>query len=101
MIYFLCILTIVFFLTTLFLGFYCYKFGKMILNIQDELESSIGLLEERTQSIARILEVPLFYDSPEIRRVHEDIKESKEALIQIAKTFSKIQENQEEEDGGS
>ena len=64
--------------------FFCFKFAMTILRVQDAIESSLEVLDERYNSMTRILETPLFYDSPEIRRVLEDIKASRDAVLYIA-----------------
>ena len=42
------------------------------------------MLDQRYESISKVLEIPLFQDSPEIRRVHEDIKKSRDSILEIA-----------------
>ncbi len=64
--------------------FYAYKFGVVILRIEDAIEESLDLLDQRYESISKVLEIPLFQDSPEIRRVHEDIKKSRDSILEIA-----------------
>jgi len=64
--------------------FYAYKFAVIILRIEDAIEVSLDLLDERYSSIAKILEIPLFADSPEIKQVHNDIKKSRESILEIA-----------------
>ncbi len=64
--------------------FYAYKFGVIILRIEDAIEESLDLLDQRYQSISKVLERPLFQDSLEIRQVHDDIKRSRESILEIA-----------------
>ncbi len=64
--------------------FYAYKFGIIILRIEDAIEESLDLLDQRYQSISKVLERPLFQDSLEIRQVHDDIKRSRESILEIA-----------------
>ena len=49
--------------------FYNYKFGRILIRMEDALETSLDRLDERYRSIASILEIDLFYDSPQIRQV--------------------------------
>jgi len=65
-------------------AFYAYKFGILILRIEDAIEESLDLLDQRYQSISKVLERPLFQDSPEIRQVHDDIRRSRESILEIA-----------------
>jgi hypothetical protein len=55
-------------------------------------------MDERIESIDKVLEIPLFFDSPEIRRVHDDLRLSRDAMIRVAETFSTIENEIEEED---
>lgn len=64
--------------------YFCIKFALTILRVQDSIESGIDSIEERHQSISEILSRPLFFDSPEIRKVLEDIEETRDTLHQIA-----------------
>ena len=64
--------------------FYVYKFAIVILKIEDALEVSLDLLDERYSSITKVLEIPLFADSPEIKQVHNDIKKTRESILEIA-----------------
>jgi len=68
--------------------FYCIKFGIIILRVQDTLEDSLDIIDEKYISMTEICERPLFYDSPEVRRVLSDIKETRAALHQIAFSLS-------------
>ena len=43
------------------------KFGTIILEVQEIIEESINDLDNRQASITKILQTPLFYDSPEVR----------------------------------
>lgn len=67
--------------------YYLIKFSMILLRFQDAIEDCIGILDERQESISRILKIPIFYDSPEIRRVLEDIKISRESIIKVANSF--------------
>ncbi len=67
--------------------YYNIKFGIKILNMQDSIEEALDILDEREESIGKVLEIPLFYDSQEIKRVHDDIKRTKRAVESIADTL--------------
>jgi hypothetical protein len=67
--------------------YYNVKFGIKILNMQDSIEEALDILDEREESIGKVLEIPLFYDSPEIKRVHHDIKRTKHAMLRVANTL--------------
>jgi len=79
-----------------FAAFYLWRFSKMILKIEDEIEVALDVLDERYRSISKVLEIPLFYDSPEIKRVVEDVKGSREAILRVANSIAKIEEETDE-----
>ena len=69
--------------------YYAFKFAIVILKLQDALEDSLDVIDEKYASIAAICERPLFYDSPEVRQVLKDIKDTRGSLHQIAIALSK------------
>jgi len=76
---------------------YNIRFALIILKVQDSIEESLDVLDERYASISQILGRPLFYDSPEIRQVLQDIEQSRDAILYIANTMSRIEEVDESE----
>ena len=72
------------------------RFGMKLMQIEDVLEECLDILDTRYASISKVLEIPLFYDSPEVRKVHEDIKAARDSILLVASTVAKIDENQED-----
>jgi hypothetical protein len=70
--------------------YYLAKFSLIILRIQEAIEESLDVIDERYQSISKILEIPLFYDSPQIRQVINDIKITRDTLLKVAKRFATV-----------
>ena len=68
--------------------FYIYRFGIIILKIEDAIEQSLDILDQRYASITEVLSIPLFADSPEIRQVHKDIEKSRDAILTIANALT-------------
>ena len=77
--------------------YYNVKFGLMILKIQDNIEESLDMLDERYASISKILEVPLFYDSQEVRSVLKDVEIARDNMLKIAGLLASIDEEAIEE----
>ena len=77
--------------------YYNVKFGLMILKIQDNIEESLDMLDERYASISKILEVPLFYDSQEVRSVLKDVEIARDNMLKIAGLLASIDEEAVEE----
>ena len=69
-------------------AFYAIKFGILVLRFQDALEDSLDVIDEKYNSITSICERPLFYDSPEVRQVLKDIKDTRDSLHGIAFSLS-------------
>ena len=80
--------------------FYNYKFGRTLIRMEDALEESLDKLDQRYVSISEVLEIPLFYDSPQIRQVVADIKECQDSILFVANEIGRLEETQdgEEED---
>ena len=78
------------------LAYYTYKMALIVLKVQDAVEESLDILDKRYESISKILKIPLFYDSPEIKKTVEDIRRSREAILYVAKQLTSIQEDEED-----
>lgn len=75
------------------LGFSIYfnvKHGLMILKIVDSIENTLDIMDERYLSMSQILEIPLFYDSPQIRQVLNDIEKCRNSILSSAHLLSDI-----------
>ena len=79
--------------------YYCFKFAMVILRVQDVLEESLDTLDERYGSITEILNRPLFYDSPEVRTVLEDIRVTRRAMHTIARALVENFDEREQNEG--
>jgi hypothetical protein len=72
--------------------YYVIKFSLIIIRVEDAIEESLDIIDERYRSISGILEIPIFYDSPQIRQVVSDIKITRDTLLLIANKFASIDE---------
>ncbi|MCW4027791.1 MAG: hypothetical protein NWE76_09960 [Candidatus Bathyarchaeota archaeon] len=70
--------------------YYAVKFALIILRVEDAIEESLDVIDEKYRSMSKVLEIPLFYDSPQIRQVVNDIKATRETLLLIANKFAAI-----------
>ena len=75
-------------LVTILASYYCIKFALVLLKIQDALEASLDAIDEKHQKMSEILERPLFYDSPEVRQVLDEIDNTRVLLHEIAYALS-------------
>jgi hypothetical protein len=60
--------------------------------MEDALEQSLDRLDARYESISKVLEIPLFYDSPQIRQVVADIKECQNSILYVANEIGRLEE---------
>ena len=60
--------------------------------MEDALEQSLDKLDERYESISKVLEIPLFYDSPQIRQVVKDIKDCQDSILYVANEIGRLEE---------
>ena len=67
-----------------------FKFSMILINIEDSTEACLDILDKRYKSISNVLEMPIFFDSMEVRGVIEDIRTSRDALLIVA---NKLTEN--------
>ena len=87
------ILTVCVFLLTIALLFSLYKlfkFSMILIKIEDSIEECLDILDERYKSMSEVLEIPIFFDSVEVRRVVNDVKLSRDSLVIVA---NKLTEN--------
>ena len=69
------------------------KLGMTILKIEDSITECLDIVDERYQSISKVLEIPVFFDSVEVRQVIEDIRLTQSSLLKVANVLSSVQES--------
>ena len=72
---------------------FCIKFGLVIIKMQDALEESLDLLDQKYNNLSKILEIPIFYDSQEVRKAVREVEDAKNIILYIA---NKITQSVEE-----
>jgi len=80
------------FLWALTATYYCIKFARSLLDITESIETALDILDERYGSISKILQIPIFYDSVEVRQVLQDINESRDAILRVASIVGRVEE---------
>ncbi len=70
--------------------YFNYKHGVIIITLVDAVEDSLSVLDEKEESISKILEIPLFYDSPQVRQVHNDIIDCRDSILSIANALGNV-----------
>tara|TARA_B000000557_G_C20787209_1_gene449235 strand:+ start:1017 stop:1319 length:303 start_codon:yes stop_codon:yes gene_type:complete len=88
----------------IFSSYFCIKFALFIIRIQDTLEDSLEKLDKKHDRVEEILKIPVFFDSPEIRSLLSEIKETRDIILNISFELNNLsrknfdQENEKELD---
>ena len=75
--------------------YFNYKHGILIIHLIDEIELALDVMDEKEKSISQILEIPLFFDSPQIKQVHNDIARCRDSILKVAMTFGNVDDMKE------
>ena len=78
--------------------YYNYKFARTIMRVEDAINLSLDELDERYATISEILEMPTFYDSPQVRQVVNDISASRDAVLYVANQLTRVEVDGEEKE---
>lgn len=70
--------------------FYLIKFALIIIRVQDVVEDSLDILDEKYADISEILRRPLFFDSPEIRSVLMSVEDVRKSILGIAQALTSV-----------
>ena len=90
------VLSSLLFAVTCILLYKIYQYSLIILSVEETIEQSIDILEERIISMDKILEKEVFFDSVEVRQVINDIKISKDAVLAVSSALIIGEKNIEE-----
>lgn len=80
----LLISTIILSLLLIISVYFNIKHGLLIVKFVDAIENSLDVMDERYSSIDKVLETPLFYDSPQIRQVLDDVRVCRDSILLAA-----------------
>lgn len=94
MIYALIVISILFILST----YYCLKFAIIIIEISEAIEESLDEIDENYSNISKILEIPIFYDSYEVKSAVNSLEDARNSLLNVANKLSNSNLNDKEVD---
>lgn len=77
--------------------YYCIKFALIIIRVKDAVEVSFEKIDESYYKISEILQIPLFYDSKEVKQTLNEIRNVRDILLFIASQLSNSIEEVEDE----
>ena len=72
------------------------KHGLIIIKLTESIEDTLDILDEKYDAMSKILEIPLFFDSPQIKSVVEDIKLCRDSLLKSANLLTNLNEDLDE-----
>jgi hypothetical protein len=65
--------------------------------MQEVIEESLDIINEKYNNLSKILEIPIFYNSTEIKNVIAEVQETRDVLLYIANQLVKDKNTLEEE----
>lgn len=77
-------------------AFLNYKLGKIILQMEDAIEDSLDEIDQIYGRIVKILEIPVFFDSVEVRQVIADIENTRDVVLKIANNLSNATKDEDD-----
>tara|TARA_Y100001972_G_scaffold31429_1_gene38675 strand:+ start:1770 stop:2051 length:282 start_codon:yes stop_codon:yes gene_type:complete len=81
----------------LIVSYYCIKFALIILKVKQAIEDSLEKIDESYYKISEVLNIPIFFNSKEVKTVIDEIKNSRDILLFIANSLTNsIEEEQDE-----
>ena len=95
------VLSIVVAILTVLLGVsiaYNVKFARIIFQVEDSIEVSLDVLDNCYNSMVKIADKEIFFDSPEVRQAVSTIQDSRNAILFVANSIASIDEAAIQED---
>jgi hypothetical protein len=68
--------------------YYLIKFGIIIINVQETIEECLDIIDEKYSKVVQILEIPIFFDSPEIKQLLKELGHIKLSILHVANKLS-------------
>ena len=69
-------------------SYYAYKFSRIIISVDDALDETFEILDEKYRMLCVLLEKPIFFDSPEVRAGINDLKRSRDSILYVANVLA-------------
>jgi hypothetical protein len=65
--------------------------------MQEVIEESLDVIDEKYSNLSKILEIPLFYNNTEIKNAIKEVQETRDVLLYIANQLVEDKKTLEEE----
>ena len=89
-------LVIVLSILFIFALYFCIKFALIIIRMQNAIEYSLDTIDQKYNSLSRILEIPIFYNSEEVKRAISDLEDARNSLLDIANELTSTNRSRED-----
>ena len=76
---------------------YNYIFARIIIKVEDSVTESLDILDVHHNNISKVLEIPIFFDSPQVRQVVQSIKACRDSILYIANNIASVEEEKSED----
>mgnify|MGYP001318162785 CR=1 FL=1 len=87
------IVKIVFVLLFCISVYYNIKHGILIIRVQESIEDCLDVLDAKYKRMSEIVEMPIFFDSMEVRQVISDIKSTRDSVLYVANVLTGVGES--------
>ena len=77
--------------------YYCIKFAIIIIRMQEVIEDSLDIIDEKYSNLSKILEIPIFYNNTEVKNVIKEVQETRDVLLYIANQLVEDKQTLDEE----
>ena len=78
-------------------AYYCVKFAMIIIKMQEVIEDSLDIIDEKYNNLSKILEIPIFYNNTEIKNAIKEVQETRDVLLYIANQLVEDKKTLDEE----
>lgn len=77
--------------------YYCIKFAIIIIRMQEVIEDSLDIIDEKYSNLSKILEIPIFYNNTEVKNAIREVQETRDVLLYIANQLVEDKKTLDEE----
>ena len=77
--------------------YFCIKFAMIIISMQEVIEESLDIIDEKYNNLSNILDIPLFHNNTEIKNAIREVQETRDVLLYIANQLVKDKKTLKEE----
>lgn len=75
-----------------------YQLGKIVLELEDQIEESLDSIDDLYRRISMLLEIPVIHDEPVVRQLIDIMKDTRETLLIIANKIITFTHSDTEDD---